>query len=324
MNKLKKLMSMVLTALLVITISIPAFAKSPESKDKSLKPDVEAFENQVREAGYEYAEKNGLLMSAADMEELKAMNSASSNKEKQDIYKKYEKYQISEKSIYDAKPDLKIKAQELQKKYPDTLNTISSEGLTSTSTPNIGDYRLNVTYSYSEETSYDSRTSGNYDLLATLTMNIFAIGFKGAQALAYAILSPIIGTGASSCTNYEEKSTYHDCLTVEWGQVYSSGGLFGTTQWLGFCESQRLDTYSKLQVDAWYQNVFKTNSHSELSKYQYNNHFNYTETYIKPTAIKLYNEQMKTNFSTLYGLLPIPEYNMSYEYSWTSSTFNGF
>lgn len=332
MFKLKKVISLVLTVIMMITMTSFAFAESVvplvSMNEIKVMDEVEAFEIKVRETGYEYAKKSGLVMSEEEMDAmLNAMESTNSTQEKQTVYENYKKYLISPENIYSYKPELKTEGQTILKKYPNASNMMDPLNIIGTSsTPSIGDYQLNTTYSYSERAVFDTRRASNYSTLQGILINLISLGLKPAQAIVYAILSPVIGSPnlPSSCTDYEMRSSSHTALTMKWGEVYSSGGLLGTTGWMPYVETQRLDTYSKMAVDGWIGNKFYTNTKSALVKYEYNQYY-YNTNYIKNKALEKYQDRVDNYFTILYGVgVVIPEYNMTYHTTWISSSSNPF
>lgn len=317
----------IISIALIISLLVCSSTGFAMAKEDSYTPNsqVEKLEEKIRQAGLEYAIENDLLLTEQQMNEIR--NSFNTDKQRS-VMDKYKKYSISQKDIFKHSPALRKEAEELALKSPEMREIFSLEmDIMSThpSNPDFGDYFLDTLYNYSEKTVIDTKNAETSSILAQLTINLASIGFKPVAAIAYAILSAVLPDIdiAQTCSDYEVTSKEHTCLTTKWGDVYSSGGLLGEDDWWSYVETQRLDVYSTVLVEAWDGNQFKASLDTAKVEYKYNEYY-YNSTYMRNTALARYQDAVD-NSTLLYGVgIVWPEYNMTYHTTWVTSDSNPF
>lgn len=296
MKLLKKLLSVILTVTMIFMVPTSYSYAKDESKDNLYKEKLHKLEENIKDKGYEYATKKGLLMTIAEYEEFNQYYDQSGDINDKGLAK-YEKYIIKSEDILKENPELKKDADELnfyQYKHIDIAN-VSDANLLSAYTTEGYNYRLNTNYVYTEETTYDTRSAQNLTELQSAVIGIITIGLKPAASIAFSVLSSVMSyTAAQNCTNYEMKSTYHYCRTYKEGQYYSYILGFEYYSWVVFAVTQREDTYAKMAVDAWYANQFYPSVKSTLVSYWYDDVF-YQESFIQTVTQNEYIYYMAQN-----------------------------
>lgn len=286
------------------------------------------FEDKIKEEGFEIAKERGLLMSQEEAENMTyEMNNCSSVQEKEEITNKYKKYQLSQEEIIDNSPKLKEEAQLIIDENSELTNNISSSD-TLVKAMAVGnsfrDWDLVTSYSYTEQTTNDTRTAKDYSKLSEITIGIISCGLKPAASIAVSVLQAVTGSSATACKNYEMKSSYHDCTTTRSVEI-NTPSYFGSSVCLDYAYAFRVDRYAKMQVDAWNGNVFYTNSKTAKVHYRYAYYFSNTSPMIN-IALAQYDYLMKNKYTYNTGIAGyvIPDSYFSDDVRWTSSDSNPF
>jgi len=107
-------------------------------------------------------------------------------------------------------------------------------------------------------------------------------------------------------------------------EIYSPG-LFGATNYEKYCATSRYDTYAKMQVDAWQNNKFYTNSKTALVSYHYDNKF-YDGPYLVSYALAQYDNLMETVYTPNHGIVLYINYEVFWnkDVKWSSPQSNPF
>lgn len=140
------------------------------------------------------------------------------------------------------------------------------------------------------------------------------------------VLQTAIGSYTwTSCSNYHLTTLEESCIAERWGEVYTPGGLRGTSEWRGYCNASRIDEYAIATAITWKGNICISDTTGAVRvHYEYDNIY-YKSTYLKERSLELYQQAYDETFTVLYGVLPgYVEYNWDTDFSWTSSKDNPF
>lgn len=324
-----------LAILTLTTLTIPASATSVTKDGASL---IDAHEDKMRQAGYEYAVKNNLLLTEDEANQYK--EELGSNKS---IDANLKKKAISANTIFQNNPNLKSEADDLLRQFPEQSASISGGSVTSpkeiTSSTATSDsqaqsnsslvdpsgYGVSWEYIYSEMTTYDTKTASNWSTLQQVVVNLAQLGAKGASGIVVAILSGVLGSSSlpTSCTNYQMVSKTHWCSTLKHGQLYVDGGLVNGMIWHDYAITYRYDYYDEMYVSAWYNNQYYSNTKSAYVEASKNAYYD-DDNYLQQTAFNQYY-LYQNNYSVLYGYMSIPAVLLSsQDIFWYNSASNPF
>lgn len=160
-------------------------------------------------------------------------------------------------------------------------------------------------------------------MLANIFIGVFSVGLKASQSIVTSVLQAVVGSGSTQCTNYEMTSTHHSCITIKSAEYYSPIGG-GNYDYLAYACAYREDVYAKMQVDAWYNNQFTSNTKTVLIKYSYDPVY-YDDQFLRYVTQNQYMKYMAENYNIYFGVCPVwAILYSSYSMQWVSSSSNPF
>ncbi len=330
MKRIVKIAAMVLLVTTVVCTESTKVAVAANRKKEEVpieKINFE-FEDKVRRAGRIIAEEKGLLIPADAYEtHVRAYAAATVNEyETTEFHREIIDNAVSLEDIYLQFPELADEAINTAGIDPDYVEPLVKP--MEESSPEFGDYRSKIYYTYYERIETDEVEADTFSALAELVINIASVGLKPVQSIAVSVLQSVVSALPdpwTSCSDYHVITMEEKCLSGKWGEVYTSGGLFCETGWRGYCYASREDVYAIATAVAWNGNkCFSNTTDAKLVHYEYDDKY-YDSAYLKEKSLELYQQAYDETYTLLYGVWPgYVEYNWSADKSWTTKRANPF